>query len=218
MFHNTYNFMNIMAYGDIDNEVFDFYYYPGDILSEFEPLELDKFQEKFIGEIKKYFPIIYHLIIGVFVIPHYEKNPDKLEIEYGSKIYGIKRRKIRINNMENSIYRANFNNREIGINEFIEELESNRTDNENEIWITGESEYPCISVMIKGNAANINFFKSADDFAACLNDENTANGAVDFGDIEIERQFVIDRKKAIECIREFVNTSKRPECVKWFEL
>ena len=91
-----------MAYGDIDNEIFDIYYYPGDILSEFEALELEKFEEKFIGEIKKYFPIIYHLTIGGFVIPHDEKNPDKLEIEFGSKIYGIKRRKIRINNIENS--------------------------------------------------------------------------------------------------------------------
>ena len=216
-FH-TEHFGYIMAYGDIDNEVFDFYYYPGDILNELEWQEFVKFQEKFIGEMKKYCSIIYDITHAGFVIPHDEKNPDKLEIEFGSKIYDIKRRRIRINNMENSIYRANFNNREISIHEFIYELKSNRIDNENEIWITGEKEYPCISLMIKGNEANVHYFRSADDFAACLNDENPAGGTVNFGDIEMDRQYVIDRKKALECICEFIHTGERPKCVKWFEL
>ncbi|MDE6591993.1 MAG: hypothetical protein K2K57_02875 [Oscillospiraceae bacterium] len=99
-FHIEY-FEYIMAYGDIDNEIFDFYFYPGDIRSELEGLELVKFREKFIGEMKQYCPIIYSITLAGFVIPYDEKNPDKLEIDFGSKIYKIKRRKIRINNAEN---------------------------------------------------------------------------------------------------------------------
>lgn len=153
-----------------------------------------------------------------FIRKSSEKNPDKPEIEFNSKIYKIKRRKIRIDNMEHSKYHADFNNREIDIRKFIEELGSDRIDNENDIWIYGEREYPCISLMIKGNEANVHYFKSADDFATCLNEENSTGDTVCFGDIELDGKYVIDRKRAQECIREFANTGERPECVKWFEL
>lgn len=106
----------------------------------------------------------------------------------------------------------------------IEEvLDLIRTDSldKDDIWVNADEKNPCIAVCTNGEYAAVTFFENEDgDMWLSFNEDN--QNEVDFiagGEEWIPGpDVVISRELAIECIREFLETGKRPECIKWQEL
>lgn len=87
-----------------------------------------------------------------------------------------------------------------------------------EIWVSNSGEeYPCLSVLIKGRYACVHYFE---------NDEGDVWQSD--GDFDEEVLFlaggeewtapgytIIPVETAINCIEEFCDTMKRPECIRW---
>lgn len=89
-----------------------------------------------------------------------------------------------------------------------------------DIWISKEAEYPCLAILLNGNAACVHYF---------LNEEGDMWQSVGYGDrdivfesngdkSEMPANTVISIEKAIECAKQFYNIQKQPECIEWREL
>lgn len=87
-----------------------------------------------------------------------------------------------------------------------------------EIWLSsGGEEYPCLSILIKGKYACVHYFE---------NDEGDVwQSDGDFNEEEIflagdeewtaPEYTIIPIETAINCMEEFCDTMKRPECIRW---
>lgn len=103
------------------------------------------------------------------------------------------------------------------VQEIIDILINNSYD---DIWISGEEEYPCLAVLTNGSLACVHYF---------LND--TGNMWQSAGDYDKDVMFItggeesempadsiITLEKAIECVKEFRDTLEKPDCIEWREL
>ena len=99
----------------------------------------------------------------------------------------------------------------------IRESSSNPYD---DIWISGETEYPCLAVLINGSYACVHFF---------LNEEGDMWQSVGEGDkdmvfvnngeeSEMPADSIISLERAVECAKQFYQTKKKPTCIEWREL
>lgn len=89
-----------------------------------------------------------------------------------------------------------------------------------DVWISGEKDYPCLAILINGDQARVHFF---------LNDRGDVWQAVGTGEenvmfffegeqLEVPADSVISLERAVECMEEFYATGQRPECMEWREL
>lgn len=90
-----------------------------------------------------------------------------------------------------------------------------------DIWISGEEKYPCLSILVNGEYACVHYFANE-------------NGEVwqSFGNLQREIIFkaggeeweapadtILSLEMAIECMKEFCSKRfRRPECIEWQEL
>jgi len=93
---------------------------------------------------------------------------------------------------------------------------------ENEIWCsqTEESKYPCLSILVQGDQAVVNYFAEEDgEMFASFGDEN-AEDMVQFceGQYEIAAYQVIPATDAMKCALEFFHSQDIPDCIDWEEL
>ena len=99
----------------------------------------------------------------------------------------------------------------------IEQSTSNRFD---DIWISVETNYPCLAVLINGNYACVHYF---------LNDEGDMWQSVGYGEkdisfvsngdsVDMPANSIISLGKALECAKQFFYTSEKPTCIEWREL
>ena len=91
----------------------------------------------------------------------------------------------------------------------------------NDIWISGEPPYPCIAVCINGEYAAVNFFQNdAGEMWLSYNDKNQKEVTfITEGDEwKPDVDAIIALNDAFLCIREFLDTYKRPTCIQWQEL
>ena len=93
--------------------------------------------------------------------------------------------------------------------------------NKDEIWVSGDDKYPCIVVCTNGAFAGITFFENEDgDMYLSFNKDNqvkvdfTAGGEAWLPDPDV----VISKELVMECVREFLETGMRPECINWQNL
>ena len=90
-----------------------------------------------------------------------------------------------------------------------------------ELWISGEQPYPCMAVCINGNHAAVNFFQAegGDMWLSC-NDKNQEEVTfmADGDEWRPDASAVIDADAMYACIREFLDTHERPNCIQWQEL
>ncbi len=100
---------------------------------------------------------------------------------------------------------------------FIRESSSNSPD---DIWISADAQYPCLAILLNGNAACVHYF---------LDDQGDMWQSVGYGEEDIT--FVINGEKtdmpadciisldqAIECAKQFYYSQDKPSCLKWREL
>ena len=88
----------------------------------------------------------------------------------------------------------------------------------NEIWCAlEEGGYPCLSILVGGGRAVVNWFaEEGGDMAASLGDED-AEGVASFceGQHEIAAYQVISADDAMKCALAFFQTQDCPDCIDW---
>ena len=87
-----------------------------------------------------------------------------------------------------------------------------------DIWLSGEYEYPCLTITLNGADACLHYFLNGDgDFwqsvGTCERVVSfvSGNGAPDF----TPENAVITLDQAIQCMRLFFDTLQRPDCIAW---
>lgn len=91
----------------------------------------------------------------------------------------------------------------------------------NDIWVSGEQQYPCVAVCINGEYAAVNFFQNdAGEMWLSYNDKNEREITFIAGGDEWkpDSNAIIALNDAFSCIREFLDTYERPTCIQWQEL
>lgn len=100
---------------------------------------------------------------------------------------------------------------------FIEESSSNPFD---DIWVSGDRDYPCLSILVHGDFACVHYF---------LNDNGDMWQSVGYGDKDVQfvsggeesempADSVISIGEAVECAKEFYESLQKPNCIEWREL
>ena len=89
-----------------------------------------------------------------------------------------------------------------------------------DIWISGEEEYPCLSVLVNGKFACAHYF---------LNDQGDMFQSIGYGNEDVIFETngektdmpacaIIPLDLAIECAKQFFETNKQPMCIEWRDL
>lgn len=101
--------------------------------------------------------------------------------------------------------------------EFVQTAAQKKAD----LWISKDSEYPCLAVCTNEQYAAVNFFQNdTGDIWLSYNDKNhneitfIADGAQWCPAADA----VISLNDAFLCIREFLSTDEKPSCIQWQEL
>lgn len=102
---------------------------------------------------------------------------------------------------------------------FVQTAAQENTD----IWVSGEQAYPCIAISISGEFAAVNFFQNdTGDMWLSYNESNQKEvtfNAIEGGDEWTpDASAIIALSDAFLCIREFLDTYERPNCIQWQEL
>lgn len=88
-----------------------------------------------------------------------------------------------------------------------------------DISISGENEFPCLSILINGNYACVHFFEKEgvmwQSFSNFTRKIIFMAGGVEW---EAPADTVISIESAILCAIEFFDTMKKPICIEWQEL
>lgn len=88
-----------------------------------------------------------------------------------------------------------------------------------EIWISGENQYPCLAILINGNFACVHYFEEE---GVMWQSHGTNSEEVTFlsGGEEwtAPADTVISIENAVSCTEEFFDSLKKPECIEWQEL
>lgn len=94
-------------------------------------------------------------------------------------------------------------------------------DGESDIWISGEQPYPCISICINGEYAAVHYFQNdTGEMWLSYSDENKKEVSfITGGEVwKPDVNAIIKLSDVFSCIREFLDTYKKPTCIQWQEL
>ncbi len=89
-----------------------------------------------------------------------------------------------------------------------------------DIWLCGNREYPCLTILLNGTYACVHYF---------LNSDGDMWQSVGYGDQDVSFMINGDRTdmpanciitldKALECAEQFYNNFDKPTCIEWREL
>ena len=86
-----------------------------------------------------------------------------------------------------------------------------------EIWISGESTYPCLTILTSGEKACVNYFGRQESDMWLSQSESTQSEVFIAGGEQWQApaDAVISIDEALQCVREFCGTLTRPACIKW---
>ncbi len=119
------------------------------------------------------------------------------------------------------MYKVYIKNDEVDIIDFVQMINKYTIIKENEIWIFDDSKkYPCLSLLLNNDYVAVHYFRDDSDVGSISINEDTlvSNEFVEFNDICLDKKYIINRNKAVECIYQFVVDGKRPSCIDWFDL
>ncbi len=119
------------------------------------------------------------------------------------------------------MYKAHIQNDEVDIIDLIQMIKKYAILKENEIWIFDDiKKYPCLSLLLNNDFVAVHYFRDNSDVGSISVNEDTLipDEFVEFNDICLDKKYIIDRKKAVECICQFVTDGKRPSCIEWLDL
>lgn len=89
-----------------------------------------------------------------------------------------------------------------------------------DIWIGGEEEYPCLSILVKGAYACVHYFlnQNGDVWQSYSNFDKEVTFLAGEDEWTAPEDTIVPLEMAIKCMEEFFNSMKRPECIEWQEL
>lgn len=104
-----------------------------------------------------------------------------------------------------------------GAMEFVQEVVQKKDD----IWVSGDEEYPCLAVCTNAPYAAVHFIQS-DGGEVWLSYNENNQREVDFLVDDVKwcptADAVVSLDDAIACVKEFLTTYKKPSCIQWQEL
>lgn len=97
------------------------------------------------------------------------------------------------------------------------DLIENTVRSSREIWISGESKYPCLTILTSGEKACVNYFGRQESDMWLSQSESTQSEVFIAGGEQWQSpaDAVISIDEALQCVREFCGTLTRPACIKW---
>ena len=89
-----------------------------------------------------------------------------------------------------------------------------------DLWISENTEYPCLSILINGNYACVHYFldDEGDMWQSVGDGDKDVTFVINGGKSDLPADSVIPLEKAIECARQFYDTLDKPTCLEWREL
>ncbi len=104
----------------------------------------------------------------------------------------------------------------------IEQIIKKYADNPlDDIWISGENEYPCLAILVNEELACIHYFASEKEHYQSVGNEESddttkfyAGGEI----VELPSYTVVPLSLAIECAKQFFKSNNRPSRIKWNEI
>ena len=89
-----------------------------------------------------------------------------------------------------------------------------------EIWLGGDDEYPCLTLLVKGQYACVHYFLNQDgDIWQSYSDFDREVTFLAGGDEwTAPEDTIVSLEDALKCMEEFFDSMKRPECIEWQEL
>ena len=88
-----------------------------------------------------------------------------------------------------------------------------------DIWICGDSEYPCLAISVNGENAVVHYFSSKQDGHYQSIGNNDTDGTTEFlagGEIlEAPNYIMVPLSSAIQCAKQFLISQERPSCIEW---
>lgn len=88
-----------------------------------------------------------------------------------------------------------------------------------EIWISGNSEYPCLSILVNGYLACIHYFEQEgimwQSYGNYQKEINFLAGGEEWC---APADTVVSLESAINCMIEFCSDMRQPKCIKWQKL
>ena len=88
-----------------------------------------------------------------------------------------------------------------------------------DIWLSGDSEYPCLAVLVNGDMACVHYFE--EDGIMWQSCGDFSKGTVFLAGGEewyAPADTVVSIESAICCAEEFFDSMKRPDCIEWQRL
>ena len=100
---------------------------------------------------------------------------------------------------------------------FLRNCAANKPD---ELWLSGDTDYPCPAIMVNGQYACVHYFlnDNGDMWQSVGHEEQDVTFIAGGVDTEMPGSTVISTKQAIDCARQFFDSIERPDCIEWFEL
>lgn len=88
-----------------------------------------------------------------------------------------------------------------------------------EIWISGEDEYPCLVIMTNGEHACLHYIEDEGDVRqSCGDSDEEVTFLADDEEFTPPADAVVSFETAVLCMEEFYDTEECPECIEWEEL
>lgn len=109
------------------------------------------------------------------------------------------------------------------VQEIEQLIRNSAASSPDDIWISGKDNYPCLSILISGNLANVNYFLSdCGDLWVSEGDgtyDEDLSICVDGVDYSMGADTIISTEQAIECMKQFcMDIYTMPNCIEWMEL
>ena len=90
-----------------------------------------------------------------------------------------------------------------------------------DIWLGGNDEYPCMSILVNGQYACVHYFLNQDgDIWQSYSDfDREVTFLTDSSEEWTAPEYtIVSLEDALKCMEEFFDSKKRPECIEWQEL
>lgn len=86
-----------------------------------------------------------------------------------------------------------------------------------DIWISGDLEYPCLAILIHGNDACVHYFlnETGDMWQAVGHGSQDVAFVSNGEKSDMPANAVVSLEQAIACARQFFDDLDRPKCMEW---
>ena len=91
------------------------------------------------------------------------------------------------------------------------------TEVPDDLWLSGDTEYPCLAIMVNGRFACVHYFlnNNGDMWQSVGCEERDITFSVGGEYTEMPANTVVPLEQAIACARQFFHSPAKPDCIEW---